>query len=247
MTRTIVIDDEVSGRELAAGFLQQYCPSITVVGMADSVASGYSAICEYQPELVFLDIRMTDGTGFDLLRRFDAPDFRVVFVTAYEQYALEAFRFCALDYLLKPLSPRTVMQVVDRADRYPQRMKEDVRYEALMQYEATDDWRRRKIILRTSDKLYAVNIGDILRMESDGSYTLVYTAEGKQIIVSRQLKEFDAMLSPAGFLRVHQSHLVNLEHLYCFDKQSQQLILRDDSIVPVSSRKRDQVMQIFSA
>jgi two-component system LytT family response regulator len=189
---------------------------------------------------------MPDGTGFDLLRKLERTDFHLVFITAHEQYAIEAFRFCALDYLLKPLQPDELIATVQRIENISS-APEDIRFRALMEYMTSAEKKKRKIVLKTLERIYSIEISSILRLEAEGSYTNVYLADGNKIMVSRQLKEFDELLSPNGYLRVHQSHLVNTEHLFYFDKSESYLVLKDNSSVPVSSRKKELVLEVLNS
>jgi len=246
MIRAVVIDDERNGRELVTTLLKQYCPAVQVVAEGSSVETGHAAISEHLPDLVFLDVQMPDGTGFDLLRKLGRTDFHLVFITAHEQYAIEAFRFCALDYLLKPLQPDELIATVQRIENISS-ASEDIRFKTLMEYMTSAEKKKRKIVLKTLERVYSIEISSILRLEAEGSYTNVHLADGNKIMVSRQLKEFDELLSPNGYLRVHQSHLVNTEHLFYFDKSESYLVLKDNSSVPVSSRKKELVLEVLNS
>lgn len=245
LSRTLIIDDEAHVRETLSHLLQEYCPQVKIVGEADGVASGIKAIREKSPELVLLDIKMGDGTGFDLLEHFDNIPFKIIFITAHEQHAIEAFRFSAVDYILKPVNPEKLAYAVERAE-------ELVQHTFLTQLEALRENLNptgsinKKIIIKTSDNIYLLNTRDIIHCESDGCYTVIETANGEKIIVSRVLKEFDELLSDFGFFRIHRSHLVNLQHIKRFEKQEGgYVVMANDLKIPVSPRSRERLLKLF--
>jgi two-component system LytT family response regulator len=244
MIRALLIDDEKKGIELVNDLLALCCPSVTVVATASSVESGYQAILQHRPDLVFLDIRMPDGTGFDLLGRFPSVDFRVVFVTAYDEYAIRAFQFSALDYLLKPVTADRLLDAVKKAE---QSLSSDMllKINTLLSNVAGTAREARKIVLKTAERIYVISVTDILRCESDGSYTHVYLHDGSRIIVSRLLKEFEEMLGGYGFFRPQQSHLINLDHLHYYEKSDSMLIMKDKTAIPVASRRKDELLKLI--
>ncbi len=241
MLRCIAIDDEINNLELISNLIRLYGGEVQLAAVADSVESGCQKILEHKPDIVFLDIEMQDGTGFDLLKRLGTIDFKVIFVTVHEKYAIDAFRFCALDYLLKPLSPNHFIAAIGKAKTAIDKNEQHQQLKTLLS-NISNPLPKKKIVLKTLDRIYTVLTGEIVRMEADGSYTHVYLADGKKIMVSRLLKEFDELLCDEGFKRVHQSHLVNMEFLFCFEKQENHIVMKDDSIVPVSSRKKEYVL-----
>jgi two-component system LytT family response regulator len=246
MLKSILIDDEVNNVELMSNLIRLYGGNVSIVATADSVGSGYEKIMEHKPDVVFLDVEMQDGTGFDLLTRLGTIDFKVIFVTAHEQYAIDAFRFCALDYLLKPVAPAQLIAALEKAQQAINKTDQDAQLKALLNNLSQQAARKKKMVFKTLERIYTVNINEIIRMESDGSYTSVYLTDGKKILVSRLLKEFDVLLSAEGFLRVHQSHLVNMEFVFCFEKQQNHIVMQDESIVPVSSRKKEYVLNLLN-
>jgi two-component system LytT family response regulator len=245
MIKALIVDDEENIREVVRRMLEEYCKNVIIVGEADGVASGVEAVKKYQPDLILLDIKMGDGTGFDLLDRIDPVDFKVIFVTAYEEYAVKAFKFSALDYILKPIDPDEMVEAV-------QRTEEVLQHELQMQLSAfndnlnIEDSPRKKIILKTLDNIYLLKLQDITYCESDGAYTKFHTEDDKEIMVSRSLKEYQEMLSDQGFFRVHKSYLINLSHINRFEKMDGgYVVMSNESKVPVSSRKKDQLLSLF--
>lgn len=246
MIKSIIIDDEVNNQELISNLLSSYTENIQVVAIANSVETAYQAIIEHQPDLIFLDIQMSDGTGFDLLKKFDKINFKVIFVTAHQEYAIEAFKFSAIDYLLKPLSPSNLISAVKKVEESINSEEINLKLKTLLSNISEPLKNKKKIVLKTMERIYSVDINDIIRFESDGGYTKVYLVDGKRIMVSRTMKEFDDLLLDAGFLRVHNSHLINMNHLYCFEKAEGHVVMKDDSIVPVSNRKKEQLLELLN-
>jgi two-component system, LytTR family, response regulator len=245
MMHAVIIDDEAHIRDTLVNMLEMNCPEVRVVGQASGVVSGIAAIKEYQPELVFLDIQMKDGTGFDLLQALPAIDFKVIFVTAYDQFALQAFRFSTVDYLLKPVNPEQLKEAVARAGKL---IHEDFnkQMKVLEENLKSVSTKNKKIILRTSESIHLLEVGNIICCDSDSSYTTVHTVEGEKIIVSKTLKDYEEMLTDCGFYRVHKSYLINLVHIKRFDRQEGGYIVLTNGLkIPVASRKRDEMLGLL--
>jgi two-component system, LytTR family, response regulator len=245
MLHTLIIDDEDHMRDSLTKLLQRHCPQVAVAGEANSVASGINAIQDIHPDLVLLDIQMGDGTGFDLLNSLPAVDFKVIFITAYDHYALQAFRFSAVDYLLKPVNPEMLVEAVERAGKLIQE-HHILQMQALQENLRNVENQNKKIILKTTENIYLLSLNKIINCESDNNYTSVYTTDGEKILVSKTLKEYDNLLSGCGFYRVHKSHLINLAHIKRFEKQDGgYIVLTNELKIPVASRKRDEMMELL--
>jgi two-component system LytT family response regulator len=243
--RTIIIDDEAHQRLTIEKMVKYYCPAVEIVAQAAGVKSGVEAIRKYKPDLILLDIKMDDGTGFDLLEQIQPIDFKVIFITAYDQYAVKAFKFSALDYLLKPLDPDELVLAVEKALKTVQK---DflTQLENLRDHLSLENKSHKKIIIKTFDNIHLVPVDEILYCESDGSYTTVHILNQEKIIVSAYLKDYEEMLSDSGFFRVHKSYLINLGFIRRFEKaEGGYIILEGDVKIPVASRKREQLMEMF--
>lgn len=245
MIRVVIIDDEEKARSAIRSIIK-HNPKLIIVGEAESIKSGIEELMRRSPDLVFLDINMGDGTGFDLLNQLPVINFRVIFVTAHESYAIQAFKYSALDYILKPIDPIELMSAVEKAsevlsgDKLPQQLN------AFLDHYHKKQDANRKIVLKTADKISLVALDEIIRCESDKNYTIFYLSAGQRIVVSRTLKDYDELLSEQGFLRIHQSHLINLKHLTGFEKKDGgYVIMSDNSTVSVSFRKKDQLLVIL--
>ncbi len=238
MIKAVIIDDIPEARKVLAADLSSYCANIEVIGEAEGVVSGAKLIKELKPDLVFLDIQMPDGTGFDLLEILPKIDFRLVFTTASDEYAIKAFKFSAVDYLLKPIDPDELMDAVSRVELQD---KPGDRIELLK--ENLD--KPKRIALNTLDKIHIVEVSEILRCESNINYTMFYFTDGTKLLVTKTLKEFDKMLSDHYFIRVHQSHLVNARFIKEFTKSDGYIFMKDGTKVPVSTRKKQVLMDMI--
>ena len=243
MLRTLIIDDEPHIRETLTHLVRKFCPQIKLVGEAESVASGIRAIREKIPELVLLDIKMDDGTGFDL-NHFENIDFKVIFITAFEKYAIQAFGFSAIDYLLKPVNPEKLAEAVKRAEQMVQQ-DFNTQLVTLKENLKSPENKNKKIILKTLENIYLLDVEEIIHCASDGNYTIFETINDEKIIVSKIIKEYDELLSDSGFFRVHRSHLINLKHIRRLSKQDGYVVMSNKIEVPVSSRGKERLLELF--
>ena len=245
LLRTLIIDDEAHVRRSLSIMLAEECPTVDIVGTADGVESGLKAIEKYHPDLVLLDIKMADGTGFDLLRKARPVNFRVIFVTAFEEFAIRAFRFSAIDYLLKPVNADDLHEAVEKAissfgNDFATQLK------ALEENLASKDPAGKKIVLKTNDAIWLIKTHEISYCEADMGYTKFFLKNGRNIMVSGNLAEYEELLKESGFFRVHKSFLVNLSDIVRFEKgDGGFLCMSNNDRVPVATRKRDELLEIF--
>jgi two-component system, LytTR family, response regulator len=245
MIRTVIIDDEVNIRTLVREILQNQCPDVEVVAEAGSISASLEAIRKYNPGLVLLDIRLEDGTGFDLLEKISSPTFCIIFITAFEEYALKALRLSAVDYILKPVIPEELVSAIEKARRLI-KPDPDERFKVLVDNVRGGASHERKIVLRTSDKFHFVNVGDIIRCESDSSYTTFFFLNREPVIVSKTLKDFEEMLCEFGFYRPHKSYLLNLGLIKAYERSDGgYIIMCDDSKIPLSDKKREEFFRLM--
>lgn len=245
MLRAIVIDDIENIRKKNVAIIKEYCPNIAVIAEADGVESGMKIIRQLLPDLVFLDVEMMDGTGFDMLKQLMPINFKVIFITGHEDFAIRAFRFSAIDYLLKPLDPTDLVEAVKKAE---QALSKDILELKLNNLLSNIERPRdlQKIILKTFEKMYSVNVQDIIRCESYKNYTTFHLLDGQKLVVSTTLKEYETMLLPFGFFKVHQSHLINMiyfDHYLKADGGS--IVMKDKSKVPLATRKKEEFLALF--
>ncbi len=245
MFTAVIIDDEPRVRDSLTKMLAIHCPTIKLVGQANSIETGYHIINHLKPEVVFLDIKMPDGTGFDLLKRFQKIDFYFFIITAYEEFAIKAFKFSALDYLLKPIDPSDLIKAVDKLTSKINVEETNRRVNLLMANMEANEMESNKLVLKTIDNIYIVETKDIVRCESLNNCTKFFTVNLQEILVSKTLKDYDELLTPLGFIRCHQSHLVNKNFVQSFHRFPNPLLkLKNGVIVPVSMRKRGELSKI---
>lgn len=244
MKKALIIDDENRTRELIAKMIDSFGFDIQTLPIGENVQSGIKAIEQYHPDIVFLDVQMPDGTGFDVLKSVSKKDFEVVFITAHEEFAIKAIKFSALDYLLKPIDPSELKSAVERALKAIDEKKEDSQFEALQHN--IQPQQKKKLVLKTQESVFVVELEEIIRCEADRNYTSFFLVNGKKILVSRTLKDYETLLTSHNFLRVQQSHLINLDFVDRYDKgNGGSVVMKDGSEVPLSPAKRDIFFKIL--
>ncbi len=242
--KAVIIDDEKRTRELIAKMIESFGLGIQTFPIGESVETGLKAIETINPDLVFLDIQMPDGTGFDLLKMIPQKNFEVIFITAHEEFAIKAIKFSALDYILKPIDPEDLRQAVLKAVNSIDNKREESQFEALQLNMQPSQ--KRRLVLKTQESVHVVDLDKIVRCEADRNYTSFYFTEGKKILVSKTLKEYETLLTSYNFFRVQQSHLINLDFVERYDKgNGGAVIMKDGSEVPLSPAKRDVFFKIL--
>lgn len=244
--KAVIVDDEAPVRNTIATLLRESFSEITVCAMTGSIAEGYEAVMRHQPDLLLLDVELPDGLGFDLLKRLSPVRFRTIFITGHQEYALDAIKVSALDYILKPIDLEELATAITKAREIFNHDEEQLKLLALSENLAGKKVLKR-IILRTAEALQLISVSDIIRAEADSNYTHFHLSGGKNVIVSRTLKEYDAMLSGSGIIRVHQSHMVNLNYIDKYiRKDGGYLLLKNGLSIPVSPNLREKVLQAIT-
>ena len=242
----IIVEDNPLALEMLTSDISNNHKGITLIGIATSVVETAKLLRKKQPDILFLDIMLGDGTGFDVLEIFPNLQSKIIFVTASDAHAIKAFKFSAIDYILKPYSDSDLAIAIEKAKNQIQPDKAQL--EVLQQAVTLPNNTPEKISLHTSDKIIVVNIVDVIRCKSDNNYTTFYFNDGSKILVSKTLKYYADMLKEVGFLRVHQSHLINIKYIKEFIKSDGgYLLLTDKSNVPVSVRKKAEVLEILNS
>ena len=245
--RALIIDDEISNQENLQQLLKTYADDVEVVAAAGSVEEGVVAIKQYRPELVFLDIQLHGQSGFDLLKQLDEINFAVIFVTAYDQYGVQAIKFAALDYLLKPIDIDELTAAISKARKAINQTKKNDRLDHLLEYLKDDKQVSPRIALPMFSETRYVNVNDIVRCEADNTYTRFILTDGEQLLVSKTLKEYADMLARHSFLRTHQSHLVNTAYIKSWIKEDGgSLLLKEGTKIPISKINRVKVKEILA-
>lgn len=245
--RALIVDDTENSRTTLRHDLNEYCPQILVVGEADGVKSALEMIATKKPDVVFLDIQMGDGTGFDLLTQLKEIDFQIIFTTALDSFGVRAIKFSALDYLLKPIDPDDLIKAVGKLEKSEKarNLKESINL-LLDNMKTTSSSGSKRIALHSLEKVHLVSVDDIIRCESQGAYTIFYLKNKEQILASKNLKEFEDLLAGHSFIRVHHSHLINFAYLKEYvKKDGGYAVMIDKTEVPVSFRKRTALLDMI--
>lgn len=242
--KALVIDNEKNIRTTVVDLITAFCPQITSVAEADGVVSGLKKIHELQPDIVFTDVEMDDGTGMDMLSKLSDIKFQVIFITAHNKYAIDAFRFSAIDFLTKPINPDELAKSVQKAES---NIKNKLFLEQVaVMNEKNLTKAEKKIVLKELDAIHIIKVKDLICCEASGIYTTFFIDNNKQIVVSKNLKEYEEILEPYDFLRVHNSFLINANKIEKFEKNDGGfLIMEGGQRVPVSQRKKDVVISFL--
>jgi two-component system LytT family response regulator len=246
MLRAVVIDDIDAIRIKNIEVIKSNCPNIAIIGQANSVESGVNLIKQIVPDIVFLDVEMPDGTGFDLLQKLKPINFKVIFITGFEDFAIRAFRFSAIDYLLKPLDPDDLTEAVKKAEEALSKDVMELKLNTLFS-NLERPKNLQKLVLKTAEKIYSVNIQDIVNCESEKNYTTFYFINAPKLVVSTTLKEYETLLKPFQFFRVHQSHLINMGYFDHFIKTDggNTIVMKNKSTIPLSTRKKEEFLALI--
>lgn len=238
MLKVIIIDDEFKSRELLKIMLHDQCQEIEIVGLAEDVQSGLEAISKNPPDLLLLDVELKQATGFDLLELLRPLNFEVIFITAYTHYAIRAIKFSAIDYLLKPVNPEELKLAVEKAAE--RRSKSTLNNKIDILFQHLKGGNQQKIALPTHEGLQFVPVEDIIYCEADGAYTIIYLRKAEKIVVSKNLKDYETLLSSFNFLRVHNSFLINLHEVKKYVKgEGGYVIMSNDKQVDIAKRKKE--------
>jgi two-component system, LytTR family, response regulator len=249
MIRAIIVDDEANARRTMLAMLKDYATEVQVVAEASSVETAIQAITLHDPDLVFLDIEMQDGTGFDVLRSLPEINFKIVFITAYEQYALQSFRFAALDYLLKPVRIQELQEAIQRVGvREKSQIKTGKEFGEIKKRIDALGSTGQLVLVSELDGFSIARYDDILYCEAAKNYTVFVFLGGRKIIASRTIKEYEELLAEYGFMRIHKSYIINLTKVARYVKgRGGEIELMDGSIMPVSRERKQEFLDHFEA
>ncbi len=244
MINVIVIVDDDTTRHFIVRTVESYCPNVCVIAQAADYKSGIGVINEHNPDLVLIEVNLKDGSGFDLVEHFVKPDFRVIFISAYIDYALKAFKYNAIDYLLKPVKEDDIAKAIRKADdmiRYEEKLHAKALGESIVELNKSH-----RMVLKSMDQVHIINTDDIIIVEADGNYSTFVLADGRKIVVSKSTREYEEALSDQGFHRIHKSYIVNINKMSYYDKSDAGfLVMSNGDRVPVASRKREMLMRLF--
>jgi len=246
MLKTVVVDDEPYSRETLRGLLSRYCAKVEIVGEAGGVPEAKELILVEEPDLVFLDISMPGGSGFDLLKQFNRIEFEIIFVTAYNEYALQAIKSCALGYLLKPIQIDELKTAVEKAGEITHLKDTKSRLDQLLRNLDPVNANQHKIAIPSQRGLDFIFPSEIIRLEADGSYTRIYMNDGRKLTSTWHLKAYEGLLSSSQFFRAHHSHLIHLVHIVEYHKgNGGYVVMSDASVIDISKRRKKEFLQLF--
>lgn len=246
MIRAIIIDGEKNSRKTISGILLKNFQNIKIIGEADSVKRGIEVVKKYKPDLLLLDVDLPDGSSFDILRVVDYEKMKLIFITSLRDYAIQAIKLGAFDYILKPYKAAELINALNRASEDSIDNNYADKFDAILSNINSTHPEVKKIVLKTSDKIHVVNINDIIHCQASNTYTTFFLLNKKKIIVSKPIKKYEEMLSEHGFMRIHQSHLVNLNYIQHLNKQEGGiLIMTDNSSIPVSNQQKQLLFKYF--
>ncbi len=247
MITAVIVDDEKKSRDTLQGLLTKYCSNVVILGQADGCQTAIEEIKFRKPDAVFLDIQMPDGSGFKVLEEIDEINFEVIFTTAYDQFAIKAIKYSALDYLLKPIIPDELKEAVVKLEQKKLKGNINKNIRVLLENVKASSQQPKKIVLSTSEGMHIVDVSDIVRCQSDDYYTRFFLANDKMILISKTLKENEELLRGNNFIRPHKSHLINTAYIKSYVKSDGgYIIMKNGSKIPVSRRKREIVLETIN-
>jgi two-component system LytT family response regulator len=243
--RTIIVEDEERNMKFLERLVLEFCPEVKVIGTAENVDIAFSLIAQNKPDLVFLDIELKSATAFQLLQKFDKVEFSIIFTTAYEQYALQAIKSSAIDYLLKPIDPQELIISVNKLkEKHINNTNEFSALEVLMHNLKSEQVNQHQIAISTNTGLHIVKFNDIIYLESDGPYTTFYLKNATKIVSSKNLKTFEPILPETMFYRSHNSYIINVNEMIKYIKSDGgQIVMSNQAILNVSKFRKDELLQ----
>ncbi len=243
--KAIIVDDEIDAIQTLEFLLQNYCPDVEIVGKATGIFEAKEIIIDEEPDLVFLDVIMPRGTGFELLGFFPQRDFDVIFITAHNEFAINAFKFSAVDYLLKPVDQDDLITAV-RKVRDRRGNRQDINMEVLM--DNVQSPRPKKIAVSNLEGINYINVDEIICLQAEGSYSVIHLTDGRKIILSKNLKEYESLFHSYDFFRPHNSYIVNLQYVERFNgKDGAAIEMKNGLEIPISRRKKDLFLKIMNS
>lgn len=246
MNTLAIIEDEKSERDNIRTIISENCPDIMIIGEADSVSDGYKLIKEKNPQILVLDIEIKEGTSFEILEKLNTLNFYIIFLTAFEKFAIQAFKMSAVDYILKPYKSVELVNAINEASDKINHEQYVKKLETLLRNINVNT--NKQIVIHTSEAFFIIDITDIIRCMADDNYTKFYMENGETILVSKPLKKYEDLLSGFGFCRVHQSHLVNLNKLIRFNKIGKSsIILKNNEEIPVSKGMKPNIVEYLKS
>ncbi|WBL23520.1 LytR/AlgR family response regulator transcription factor [Zunongwangia sp. HRR-M8] len=244
--KTLIVEDEVASALMMEKILNDNFPELEIL-KAENLKFAAEIFEEVKPKILLLDVNLPDGNSIDFLKEIynkNTHQFKVVFITAFAKYAVAAFQFSALDFILKPFTPSQLISSINKVLESWQEESYKLKLETLLHNQ--HEPQKRKIVLKTQEDIFVVDISNIIRAQAHNNYTTIYCSSGDSILVSQSLKKIEDQLSISGFIRVHQSHLINTDFISRFQKKTNMLVLTSEEEIPVSVAKRGDLLEYFS-
>jgi len=244
MIRTVLVDDEIDSIRVLQKLLESFCPQVAIVGTASGVETALQVIRETGPDLVFLDIEMAQGNAFDLLNQLQPLQFQFIFVTAFDDYAIRAFKYSAVDYLLKPVDIDDLRSAISRVQERPLEKDLTQKMRTLLEHMGTFQISQQKMAIPTITGLMFVPVQEILRFEAKGNYTNIIMANNDTILATKTIKDYEEALPEAIFYRIHNSHIINLSRIREYQKgRGGSVVMEDGTVIEVASRRREEFLR----
>lgn len=243
----IIVDDEIRSQRLIEAYLEKFCPEVEVLAKAENVAEAVLLIRSLQPDLVFLDIEMPGENGFGLLNYFTTLSFKIIFITAYQEFALKAFKVSAIDYLLKPLQAAPLIKAIEKAKS--QLHKDDYQKQIeILKSNLLDQQNIQKLALPVANGYRYVQINDISYLEADGSYTHIHLANGQSILITKKLGELEALIQHSDLFKTHRSYLINLRYVKQYVRsEGGYILMQNDTHLPIARARKDAFLEKMKA
>ncbi len=245
MLKAIILEDEEDSRNLLTGFLNDYCPQINLLASVDNVASALAAIYTIRPDVVFMDIQLKGETSFELLEKLGELKFEIIFTTAYDSYMLKAIKISAIDYLLKPINVEELQVAIEKAEKKKMQLMMNKNLEILVS-NFRNNYQDHQIAISSSEGFVFVKVSNIIYLEAESAYTVFFLKDNQKITTSKNLKEYEELLTEHGFFRIHKSYVINMAEIAKYVRgEGGYLIMSNKASIEVSRRRKDEFLKLF--
>jgi len=245
MINAVIIEDDKNNIDVLSGLLAKFCPEVNLCGSALAVPEGITLINEKHPDLVFLDVELGNDTGFDIVRRFPSPSFKIIFTTAHEQYAFKAIKASCIEYLLKPIDYRELQEAVKKFGQQKNLSMNQKKIEVLLDNLGNSPSAFSKLAIPTSDGYSFLNANEIMYCQADLNYTIINTSKNERLVSSKNLKEFEELLNPSVFFRCHKSYIINLNFIKKYNRAESSVLMANETHIDLAVRKKDDFLKLF--
>jgi len=247
MIKTVIVEDNFVASNILKRMLENNFKDIEVSGTAKNVDEAVILINEKKPDLLFLDVELPDGNAFNVLDYVENQNFKIIFVTSHQNYAIKAIKLNALDYIVKPITKKDLIEAVEKYKAQIPNLENNLMGQELFKKQLDNQQKLTKLVLTTAQEYHIVEINDIVRCQADGYYTNVFLKSGERFLISKTLKDYEYLLEEYGFIRLHHSHLVNINYIKTFKREDGgYIIMKDEKVIPVSRRKKPALLELLS-